>query len=312
MKERQAVTKEIRKRYKGAKKKEKTLMIDEFTKLTGYNRSYATRILRKSLKRGGRVRSARERPGIYSDTLPALRRIWAVSDMICGKRLHPVLPELISRLVHFGEIEIDDEIRAKLLSVSAATIDRLLKEERRKFRLKPRGGTKPGTLLKNQIPVRTFSDWDEGVPGFLEIDLVAHDGGCSSGDFSQTLDVTDVYTGWTETKAVKNKAQVWVFEAIENIRRRMPFPVLGIDSDNGREFINAHLLRFCEREKITFTRSRANKKNDNCYVEQKNYSVVRRHVGYARYDTEEELELLNELYGHLKALHQLLLSVDEA
>jgi hypothetical protein len=134
----------------------------------------------------------------------------------------------------------------------------------------------------------------------MEMDLVGHEGGESCGDYIQTLDMTDVCTGWTETQAVKNKAQLWVFEAIEQIRERLPFPLLGIDSDNAGEFINSHLYRYCQKEKITFTRARAYRKNDNCYVEQKNYSVVRRAVGYHRYDTEEEQKLLNELYCHLR------------
>ena len=160
--------------------------------------------------------------------------------------------------------------------------------------------TKPGTLLRHQIPIRTFADWDEKKPGFVEVDLVGHDGGILKGDFLYTLDVTDINTGWTETRAVKNKAQIWVFGAMKYIRGRLPFELLGIDSDNGSEFINAELMRYCEEEGITFTRSRPYKKNDNCFVEQKNYSVVRRAVGYLRYDTEEELKIMNRLYEVLR------------
>lgn len=207
---------------------------------------------------------------------------------------------LFLSLKRFGEIKLDEETREKLLKISPATIDRLLAKEKKKIELKGRSTTKPGTLLKGQIPIRTFSDWDEKKPGFLEVDLVSHDGGNLRGDFIQTLDATDVKTGWTETRAVKNKAQVWVFEALEDILDRLPFAVLGIDSDNGSEFINAHLLKYCEEKKITFTRTRPYRKNDNCFVEQKNYSVVRRSVGYLRYDTEEELRILNELYAYLR------------
>ena len=145
-----------------------------------------------------------------------------------------------------------------------------------------------------------MSDWSENKPGFVEIDLVGHDGGNARGEYIQTLDITDVCTGWTETQAVKNKAQIWVFEALKDIRDHLPFELLGIDSDNGGEFINAPLLKFCEEEKITFTRTRPYRKNDNCFVEQKNYSVVRRAVGYLRYDTEKELKTLNELYKVLR------------
>ena len=166
--------------------------------------------------------------------------------------------------------------------------------------MRRRSHTKPGTLLKHQIPIRTFAEWDEAQPGFAEIDLVAHDGGLALGDFCQTLDLTDVCTGWTETEAVPNKAQVWVFEAIQTIRQRLPFPLLGLDSDNGSEFVNKELLRYCQKERITFTRARPYRKNDNCYVEQKNYSVVRQTVGYQRFDTAAELMVLKQLYATLR------------
>jgi hypothetical protein len=160
--------------------------------------------------------------------------------------------------------------------------------------------TKPGTLLKAQVPIQTATPWEDQRSGFVEIDLVAHDGGDAQGEFLFTLDVTDVCTGWTETMAVRNKSQVAVFEAIVEIQKRLPFGLLGIDSDNGSEFINDHLFRYCVQEKITFTRARPYRKNDNCFVEQKNYSVVRRNVGYLRHETQQELELLNELYRHLR------------
>jgi hypothetical protein len=148
--------------------------------------------------------------------------------------------------------------------------------------------------------VRTFAEWDQRQPGFVEIDLVGHDGGVAEGDYCQTLDLTDVASGWTETQAVFNKAQVWVFEALQLIRGRLPFALKGIDSDNGAEFINHQLLRYAQQERITFTRGRAGKKNDGCFVEQKNYSVVRRAVGYARYEGRAQLQLLNELYALLR------------
>lgn len=155
-------------------------------------------------------------------------------------------------------------------------------------------------MLKRQIPIRTFAEWDDATPGFCEVDLVGHDGGDPRGDFCQTLDLTCVATGWTEMRAVRNKAQVWVFEALKDIRSHLPFPLLGLDSDNGSEFINDQLHRYCVDQKITFTRSRPYRKNDNCFVEQKNWSVIRQQVGYLRYDTPEELKVLAELYGSLR------------
>jgi hypothetical protein len=229
-----------------------------------------------------------------------LKKLWVIMRYVCGKRMAAGLKDLVAALERHGEILLDSQTKQKLIKVSPATIDRLLAPERKKTQLKGRSTTKPGTLLKRQIEIRTFSDWDESKPGFVEIDLVAHDGGNSSGEYCHTLDVTDVCTGWTETRAVKNRAQVWVFEALQDIQARLPFKLLGIDSDNGGEFINHHLLAYCSTQGIKFTRGRPYKKNDNCYVEEKNYSVVRKTVGYARYDTEQELRLLNELYSLLR------------
>jgi hypothetical protein len=234
------------------------------------------------------------------DVLRALKQIWVIMDCICGKRLQPMLKEMLSILQRHKEIKVTREIKKKLLRISASTIDRILKPERKKYELKGRSLTKPGTLLKHQIPIRTFSEWNEQRPGFVEIDLVGHEGGNPRGDFIQTLNVTDVCTGWTEMQAVKNKAQIWVFEALKDIRGKLPFDLLGIDSDNGGEFINDHLVRFCHEEQINFTRSRSYRKNDNCFIEQKNYTIVRRYVGYARYDTEIAQKLMNEMYGHLR------------
>lgn len=302
---RKAITKEVSKRYKRAKKKEKGRILDEFCSLTGYNRTYAAWVLRRgpAPRRGS---ASRERPPgerhqgrrpIYTlEVRRALVKVWAILDCPCGKRLTAVLPETIRVLEKFGEIKINPPVRKKLLAISSSTADRLLASERKKFELKSRSKTRPGSLLKHQIPIRTFSEWDDAHVGFLEMDLVGHDGGNVHGDYCQSLDATDVSSGWTELRAVKNKAQKWVFEAIGDIRGSIPFPLLGIDSDNGAEFINDELFRYCKKEKVTFTRSRPYRKNDSCYVEQKNYTHVRRYAGYFRYDTEEELELLSELY----------------
>jgi hypothetical protein len=246
-------------------------------------------------------RQQRVKPRYYDeDVVKALVRLWQLLNYICGKRLIAIMPELINKLEQFGELQLPVITKEKLLQISASSIDRLLKAERRKQQLRARSHTKPGTLLKHQIPIRTFAEWDEDQPGFAEIDLVAHDGGLALGDFCQTLDLTDVCTGWTETQAVPNKAQVWVFEAIQQLRERLPFPLLGLDSDNGSEFVNNELLRYCQTERITFTRARPYRKNDNCYVEQKNYSVVRQMVGYQRFDTTAELMVLKHLYSTLR------------
>ncbi|MBI5755988.1 MAG: hypothetical protein HZA12_03600 [Nitrospirae bacterium] len=264
VKEKRSVVKVVALRYKKARKKEKKVILNEFIKLTGYNRCYATYLLRSH---GKRIRISkdtivvgditkkveRKKEKIYDEIVfIALKKLWYIMDCICGKRLASILKELIPKLERHKEIELDCNTRGKLLKISAATIDRLLSGEKKKDCLKGRSNTKPGTLLKNQIPIRMFSEWDEQRPGFVEIDLVGHEGGDARGDFIQTLDVVDVCTGWTETQAVRNKAQVWVFEALKDIRVHLPFDLLGIDSDNGSEFINDHLFRFCKEERITF------------------------------------------------------------
>lgn len=306
MKERRAVTAVMVARYRRASKTQKGRLLDELVALTGYNRWYAVGLLaRGGITSGRRIAGAkrppRRRPRRYdAAVLAALRQVWVIMDCICGKRLAPVLPETIAVLERHGELMLDPATRQKLQAISAASIDRLLAPERRRLNVRGRSGTKPGTLLKHQIPVRTFAEWDHTQPGFVEIDLVSHDGGLAQGDYCHSLDVTDVASGWTETQAVINKAQVWVFEALQVIRARLPFALKGIDSDNGSEFINHQLLRYTQQEQLTFTRGRAWKKNDGCFVEQKNYSVVRRAVGYARYEGRPQLQLLNDLYAQLR------------
>lgn len=312
MKERKAVTNALAQRYQKASKKQKTTILNEFTVLTGYNRSYASYLLSShgktvQVKKAVVIRADvkkkqnRQRKKTYDDRVKkALTKIWVIMGYICGKRLAPVMPEILQKLQQSREITLDFWTQQKLLRISPASIDRLLQSERKKHELKGRSHTKPGTLLKSQIPIRTFSEWNEQRPGFLEIDLVGHEGGDPNGEFIQSLNSVDICTGWVELDAVRNKAQKWVFEAIDGIKGHLPFDLLGLDSDNGGEFINAHLYRYCLANKITFTRSRKYRKNDNCYVEQKNYSVVRKYVGYFRYDTAEELKILKELYGYLR------------
>lgn len=312
MKERQAVTSVTIRRYREGRKRVKQQILDEFCATTGYSRGYAGFVLRNHGRevwlRGKRIivgdvqqRQQRNKPRYYDDdVVKTLVRLWELLNYLCGKRLVAILPELIKKLEQFGELRLPAMTKEKLLQISASSVDRLLTAERRKHQLRARSHTKPGTLLKHQIPIRTFAEWDEDQPGFAEIDLVAHDGGLALGDFCQTLDLTDVCTGWTETEAVPNKAQVWVFAALQTIRARLPFALRGLDSDNGSEFVNHELLRYCQQERISFTRARPYRKNDNCYVEQKNYSVVRQVVGYQRFDTTAELLILKQLYQTLR------------
>ena len=252
MQQRQAVVAEMASRYQRSRKKEKSTMLSELVELTEYSRAYARRVLRQQgqrIKPGKqalvvdvRLRSARHRAPFYDEKVKAvLIKIWRMMDYICGKRLQPALPELLTVLERYNELRCDRRTKEKLLRISAATIDRLLRPERRKYELRGRARTKPGTLLKHQIPIRTFAEWDEQQPGFGEIDLVGHDGGVAAGEYCQTLDLTDVATTWTETVAVRNKAQARVFEALQKVRKNLPFPLLGLDSDN----VQSSLMMSC-------------------------------------------------------------------
>jgi hypothetical protein len=288
----------LRKRYRAASKKEKGVILDEFVKTTTYGRKYAISLLNGKRDYVKHV-IRRPRNKVYGPGLiPPLLVLVDLFDGICSKRLRAAMDVELPRLYNAGFLQVSPKIYAKLMDISPASMDRLLVGRRPQFR-KSRSFTKPGTLLKHQIPIRTWADWSEDRPGFCEMDLVDHSGGLTirGADHAWTLCFTDVKTAWTECMAVRNKAQVHVFAAICQVRERLPFPLLGIDSDNGSEFINDQLYRYCLAEEITFTRGRAGKKNDGAYVEQKNWSVVRRAVGYSRYDTPEQLDLLNRLYA---------------
>ena len=288
----------LRSRYRAASKTEKGVILDEFVKTTGYSRKHAIALLTRERDS---VREVIQRPRstLYGAGLvPPLLVLVDLFDGICSKRLRAAMDIELPGLYEADFLQVSPEVYEKLMQISPASMDRLLAGRRSQLR-RPRGFTKPGTLLKYQIPIRTWAEWTEDKPGFCETDLVDHSGGITirGADHAWTLCFTDVKTTWTECVATRNKAQVHVCDAICRARQRLPFPLLGIDSDNGSEFINDQLYRYCLREKITFTRGRAGKKNDSAYAEQKNWSVVRRAVGFYRYDTPEQLELLDRLYA---------------
>ncbi len=285
----------IKPRYRRASREEKTRMLDEFTMVTGLHRKAAIRLLhRASRLRAGRRRGRRRKYG--SEVVEALEAVWKASDRLCSKRLKPFIPEMVSVLRRHGEQRIDTSLEAQLCRISPSTIDRLLRPSRKNGGRKALSTTRPGSLLKNAIPIRTFADWEENRPGFVETDLVAHCGETSEGFYLNTLCAVDVSSGWTECLPVWGKWHEKVRQSVHHLRLRLPFPLLGIDSDNGGEFINRCLYNYCRDEKITFTRSRSYKKNDSCHVEQRNGNVVRRFVGYERYDSEASFECLGRIY----------------
>jgi hypothetical protein len=291
----------VRPRYLKAGKDEKQKMLDEFTSATGYHRKHAIRVLKNQVQVQNHLkRKTKTYKTIYcGEVVQALEEIWEIYGQICSKRLQPFLPEAIKVLERCKEMEFSQETKELLLKISSASIDRCL----RPIRIQSPHGlstTKPGSLLKNLIPVRTFTAWDEERPGFMEIDLVAHCGNTTEGQYLNTLTCTDIATGWTDVTALPHRSQEAVSKAIHSMRQRLPFPLLGIDSDNGSEFINDLLYRYCMDEKITFTRSRPYKKNDQAHVEQKNWSVVRHTVGYDRWETEQELVILESIHDDLR------------
>lgn len=288
----------VRERYLSASKGEKGQKLDEFTKVTGCHRKAAIRMINKGYAQSNKKRGRKKK--YDADVIAALKTAWEASDRLCSKRLKPFLPELVKVMRAKGEINISDEVASQLSKMSPSTIDRQLHPYRQLGGRKPISTTKPGSLLKSAIPIRTFSDWEEDKPGFLEVDLVAHCGESTDGFYLNTLSAADVTSCWVECMGVWGKGQLRVGGAIHHVRQNLPFPLLGLDSDNGSEFINQYLYEYCRRERITFTRSRSYKKNDSCYVEQKNWSVVRRLVGYDRYSSKAAFEKLNEIYYFLR------------
>jgi hypothetical protein len=285
---------QIAPRYREASSTLKTVILDEFVAATGYARKYAIRLLSHPVV--PKLTIERPRPAHYG---PEVQQAWTTANHICTKSLIPFLPTLVESLERHGHLQLSEECRMQLLAMSPATADRILRPARNRER---RGisTTRSGTLLKKQIPVRTFQDWNEAKPGFMEADLVAHCGPSAEGSFLSTLTLTDIATGWTECLPLLNRNQEAVVAALKRARPLLPFPRLGIDTDNGVEFINMELLAYCEAEQLTFTRGRPQKSNDQCYVEQKNGNVVRQVVGYDRFVGELAYRQLAELYRALR------------
>ena len=296
IKSRYEYLKEILLRYKYASRAQKKNILDEFCNTCDYNRKYAIRLLNSKNKSRPQKTSKRGRKTLYHDPLIAqvLTDIWVATNLACAKRLKAMIPLF---LPHYKKYILSKEIKEKLLKISPATIDRLMAPTRSKFAKKGLATTKPGSIIKKQIPIKT-NQWNETIPGFIEADTVAHCGSTVAGMFVYSLNCVDIASGWTEQRAVWGKGERGVLEAIKDIEKSIPFPIKGFDCDNGSEFLNWHLLKHLTERKrpVQFTRARPYHKNDNAHIENKNWTHIRQYIGYLRFEEENLVEKLNELY----------------
>lgn len=291
----------VQKRYFKAGRKQKTRILDEFTATLQIHRKSAIRLLAEPI---GKLKPSKRKPRecIYSKRLMLIiEGFWKVSGFMCGARLRAALPLWMPYLKKY--FPVDESIEKGLFKISPSTIDRRLRKNKKRLKKKLYAATKPGLLLKYQIPIRT-DNWDVAKPGYLEIDLTSHCGDSSDGEFAFTLNAVDILSGWVERRAVLGKGEIGVASALDEIRQALPFRLIAIDSDNGSEFINYHLIRYCQRNNIGFTRSRPYKKDDQAYIEQKNFTHVRKIFGYYRIDKPGAIQSMNSLYQHELCLFQ--------
>ena len=282
-------------RYHSAERSQRPGMLDEFCLMRGYHRKYAIRLLNGPPPQRQRVRRPRGRKPRYGQqVISILAAVWEAAGCPWSVRLQALLPNWMPWIRRRYRLEA--EIEPLLLAMSARQMDRRLQGRKREPKRKTYGRTRPGTLLKHHIPVKTDS-WDVKTPGFTEVDLVAHSGDSGEGEFVHTLNLTDIHSGWTESQAVWGKSEVRVQQGLDEIRARLPFPLLGVDCDNGSEFINWHLKRWCDAQQVQLTRGRPYKKDDNAHIEQKNWTHVRKLLGWERYDSAAAVDAMNALYG---------------
>jgi len=320
MEQKRAVSAKMASKYRGQPgRKARGQVLDQVVELTQYNRHYAAWVLRHLGKtrlvqaldgtlvklvvgRRNRRRAA-ARPRKYDEPVKRLLLyLWDCFDQMCGKRLAALLPQLLPLLLKYNKLKRSDPAYQKLLQISPATIDRLLKAERARRRLKGIAHTRPSTALKNSVPVVTSSELNRQEPGHYQIDLVGHDGGNPNGHFAFTLTAVELFSGWVEPCSLLNRAHRWSKEGILKVQQHSPVPLKSLHSDNDSSFLNEPLQRWCAQQSIPFRRGRPYHSNDTCYVEQKNYNIVRQAVGYARYETQEEVALLGQLYEKLRLL----------
>jgi len=291
----------LRERYLKAGKEEKGGILDEYCRNTGQERKYVIKKFRYKVK----LKETRKPKKEYYDgyVKAALVQIWKIFDCPCGQRLKPLLEPETDRLRNFGELKCSDEVAEKLKKMGSATIDRKLKHEKEVLLL-DRKYKKKNPLLSHQIPIKVSADFDRAAVGHTQVDLVEHCGVSAAGEYVNSMAFVDVCSGWWEGEAVMGKGQERAFASLKNARSRLPFRLLGIHPDNQNNLINEHVYEYAQKQGIELTRSRPYKKNDNCFVEQKNWTHVRKFVGYLRYDTEEELETLNSLYRNELRLYK--------
>ena len=286
-------------RYAQGNRAERGRMLDEFAAVTGFHRKHATRLLRAG--RVTRRYGPRPERRVYDDAVrEALIVVWEASDRICGKRLQPLMPILVEAMERHGHVQLESEVRTRLLTMSAATIDRALRDIRRQAGTATRRRSAPSAAIRRSVPVRTFDGWDDPPPGFVEADLVAHSGPVTRGSFVYTLVLTDIATGWTECAPLLVREQRLLTEVLCELRHLIPFPLLGLDTDNDSVFINETFRDYCEQVGIEFTRCRPYRKNDQAWVEQKNGAVVRRMIGYRRFEGLEAAAALARLYAAMR------------
>lgn len=310
MKSRKEIIESKKTAYRQSQKAGKISILNELESITGLSRDHLAKQLRKQKrsKQKHAVKSKRGRKPRYTMTHKRLLHIiWELLDYPCSKRLKEAIQDVLLSVVSREHMQISPAIQTDLLEMSHGTMDRLLRADRKRLNGVGRSITKPGSLLKSQIPIRRGTDWNENQIGFVEMDLVAHCGDSTAGEFICSLNVTDIKSGWTECRAIQNKARVHTFEAFVDIRYALPFPLLGIDSDNGSEFINHHMKTYCDLENLVFTRSRPNTSNDGCHVEQKNWSVIRQTIGYARFEDPKALPVFNRIYTTLSLINNFFL-----
>jgi hypothetical protein len=292
-------------RYRKVSKPLRSLILTEFCQVCGYHRKYAIRLLHGPAPQKSKHPPKTRRPTYGPRVISTLSAIWEAAGYPCSARLKALLPLWLPWAIK--RLTISAQVQKQLLTISPATIDRRLGAKKRQLKKRLYGRTKPGTLLKHHIPIKTDS-WNVKTPGFTEIDLVSHSGNSASGEFLHSLNVTDIHSTWVESRAVMGKSQIGVLNAMQDIEQALPFKLLGIDSDNGSEFINYHLKTFCDQNQIQLTRGRPYKKDDNAHIEQKNYTHVRKIFGYLRYDSQSAQKAINDLYqNELRILENLFL-----